>query len=91
MFILRAIQYPVSIPLSIASLHLCREASNNLSVSLYLVVNRSSSISEQFSSVKKLYEVEKIVNRVKDAGERRDGSEPQVRMAQPFWRVGEMC
>lgn len=65
-FTLRAIQYPASIPISLASLTLITQTANSFSGTLFQLFGESFSLSEQFASVRKLYEISTIPNRVVD-------------------------
>ncbi|EGO19480.1 hypothetical protein SERLADRAFT_453452 [Serpula lacrymans var. lacrymans S7.9] len=68
-FTLRAVQYPASIPLSLASLTLINQASSSFSSSLFQFFGESFSLAEQYSSVRKLYEIAHIPNRILDGKE----------------------
>ncbi|KAF9242363.1 P-loop containing nucleoside triphosphate hydrolase protein [Melanogaster broomeanus] len=65
-FTLRAVQYPASIPISLASLTLINHTANSFSSSLFSLFGESFSLAEQFASVRKLYEISNIPNRVVD-------------------------
>ncbi|KAM5543268.1 hypothetical protein V8D89_003142 [Ganoderma adspersum] len=65
-FTLRAIQYPASIPISLASLHLIQQAMAGLISNLYHLLDSTSSVSEQLAAVRTLYEVGNIRNKVRD-------------------------
>lgn len=65
-FTLRAVQYPASIPISIASLTLINHTANTFSSSLFSLFGESFSLAEQFASVRKLYEISNIRNRIVD-------------------------
>lgn len=65
-FTLRAVQYPASIPISIASLTLINHTANMFSSSLFALFGESFSLAEQFASVRKLYEISNIRNRIVD-------------------------
>ncbi|KAG8220222.1 P-loop containing nucleoside triphosphate hydrolase protein [Butyriboletus roseoflavus] len=65
-FTLRAVQYPASIPISIASLTLINHTANAFSSSLFSLFGESFSLAEQFASVRKLYEISNIRNRIVD-------------------------
>ncbi|KAF8554561.1 P-loop containing nucleoside triphosphate hydrolase protein [Imleria badia] len=65
-FTLRAVQYPASIPLSLASLTLINQTANSFSASLFGLFGESFSLAEQFASVQKLYEINNIRNRIVD-------------------------
>lgn len=68
-FTLRAVQYPASIPLSLASLHLIRENAQSFSSSLFHFLDETGNMADQLSNVRKLYEIENIPNRVVDGHE----------------------
>ena len=68
-FTLRAVQYPTSIPLSLASLHLIRENAQSFSSSVFALLDETGNMAEQLASVRKLYEIETIPNKVVDGPE----------------------
>lgn len=68
-FTLRAVQYPTSIPVSLASLHLIRENAHSFSQAVFSLLDETSSMAEQLASVRKLYEIENIRNKVADGRE----------------------
>ena len=68
-FTLRAVQYPTSIPLSLASLHLIRENAQSFSSSVFTLLDETGNMAEQLASVRKLYEIENIPNKVVDGPE----------------------
>jgi hypothetical protein len=68
-FTLRAVQYPTSIPLSLASLHLIRENAQSFSSSVFHLLDETGNMAEQLSSVRKLYEIENIPNKIVDGRE----------------------
>ncbi|THH16785.1 hypothetical protein EW146_g3903 [Bondarzewia mesenterica] len=65
-FTLRAIQYPTSIPVSLASLNLIQQTSSSFSFTISSFLNQVGSISERLASLRQLYEVANIPNRVQD-------------------------
>lgn len=69
MFTLRAVQYPTSIPLSLASLNLIRDNANAFSNAVFTLMDETGSIAEQLANVRKLYEIENIPNKVVDGQE----------------------
>ncbi|KAF7986144.1 hypothetical protein HWV62_38510 [Athelia sp. TMB] len=68
-FTLRAVQYPATIPLSLASLHLIRENASSFSASVFGLIDETANIAEQLASVRKLYEIDSIKNKVADGKE----------------------
>ncbi|KAH7926211.1 P-loop containing nucleoside triphosphate hydrolase protein [Leucogyrophana mollusca] len=68
-FTLRAVQYPASIPLSLASLTLINQTANSFSSSLFHFFGQSFSLAEQFSSVRKMYEIANVPNRIPEGKE----------------------
>jgi hypothetical protein len=88
-FTLRAVQYPASIPLSLASLQLIRENSSSFTSwaafshhgvlrrldtilftsSLLGLLDQTGYMAEQLASVRRLYEIENITNKVVDGRE----------------------
>ncbi|KZT24691.1 P-loop containing nucleoside triphosphate hydrolase protein [Neolentinus lepideus HHB14362 ss-1] len=71
-FSLRAVQYPASIPISLASLNLLRETVQGFTYTLLNLLDQTDSFGAQISDIKKLYEIENIPNQV------ADGTEPFV-------------
>ena len=65
-FALRAVQYPASIPVSLASLTLITETATRFSYTLQILFTQTGSIAEQFETVRKLYDVGNIRNKVAD-------------------------
>ena len=65
-FALRAVQYPASIPVSLASLSLIQENTSNLTWTIGRFLEQTGSIAEQLTTVRKLYEVSHIPNRIPD-------------------------
>ncbi|KAF8446437.1 P-loop containing nucleoside triphosphate hydrolase protein [Boletus edulis BED1] len=65
-FTLRAVQYPASIPVSIASLTLINHTAQTFSSSFFGLFGESHHLAERFASVQKLYEVANIQNRIVD-------------------------
>ncbi|KAL1709422.1 P-loop containing nucleoside triphosphate hydrolase protein [Schizophyllum commune] len=68
-FTLRAVQYPSSIPVSLASLNLITQTTMEFTMVLYRLFEQTGSIAEKFASVRKMYEVANIPNRVQDGKE----------------------
>lgn len=68
-FTLRAVQYPSTIPLSLASLHLIRENASSFSSSIFGLLDETANVAEQLASVRKLYEIDSIKNKVPDGKE----------------------
>ena len=65
-FALRAVQHPASIPISLASLSLIQENTSNLTWAIGRFLEQTGSIADQLATVRKLYEVVNIPNRVPD-------------------------
>ncbi|KIM52370.1 hypothetical protein SCLCIDRAFT_1223856 [Scleroderma citrinum Foug A] len=65
-FTLRAVQYPASIPLSLASLTLINQTARSFSATVFGLWGVSLSLAEQFANVRKLYEISTIPNRIVD-------------------------
>ena len=59
-------QSPANIPLSLASLNLIQNATNNFAFTVYEIVQKTKSVGQQLESVRKLYEVVNIPNVIKD-------------------------
>ncbi|KAI0089816.1 P-loop containing nucleoside triphosphate hydrolase protein [Irpex rosettiformis] len=68
-FVLRAIHQPTSIPVSVASLSLIRENASDLSWMLFRFVEQTGSIADQLGTIRKLYEIRNIPNKVVDGTE----------------------
>ena len=64
-FSLRAVQQPIAIPLSLASLHLITQSTNTFSYTAFSLYDETGAITEKLSAVRLLYEIIKIPNRVK--------------------------
>lgn len=66
MFTLRAMQYPASMPVSLASLNLLQTTTSHFAFTLWRFFDQTSSITEQLATVRRLYDVAKIPNRITD-------------------------
>ena len=78
-FVLRASTKPTSIPVSVASLALIDENASNLSWMLYQFVEHTGSIADQLSTIRKLYEIRSIPNKVVDGRKPFPEDEEKVR------------
>jgi hypothetical protein len=65
-FALRAAKQPSSIPVSLASLHLMKDASSMFMTSIRMVLQKSKTFPEQLSALRKLFEAGNIINKVVD-------------------------
>jgi hypothetical protein len=65
-FTLRAVRYPATIPLSLAAMHLIRENAHSFAQSVFTFLDETRDVAEQLASVRKLYEIENIPNKVVD-------------------------
>ncbi|KAH9034132.1 HlyB/MsbA family ABC transporter [Lactarius hengduanensis] len=65
-FTFQAVKKPMSIPVSLASLHLLQQSSNTFVMSINEIFQKMGSISDRLSSLRKLYEAENIPNKVVD-------------------------
>ncbi|KAF9072268.1 P-loop containing nucleoside triphosphate hydrolase protein [Rhodocollybia butyracea] len=65
-FTLRAVSYPSSIPLSLASLNLITSTTSSFTNTLFRLVYETGSISDNFASIRKMYEVMQVENRIRD-------------------------
>ncbi|VDB88528.1 unnamed protein product [Peniophora sp. CBMAI 1063] len=65
-FTLRAAQYPTSIPVSMASLSLIQQSSNSFLRQVESLFDGTENLGGSLSSLRKLYEADKIPNRVVD-------------------------
>ncbi|KAG6819629.1 hypothetical protein H0H93_010049 [Arthromyces matolae] len=68
-FTLRAVQYPASIPISLASLNLITQTSTSFTHTLVSLYNETGSLTQKFADIRRLYAVENIPNRVLDGTE----------------------
>ena len=68
-FTLRAVQSPRSIPVSLASLTLIREAVSLFINPLIALLDQTSSMSETFASIRRLYEMNNVPNQLVDGSE----------------------
>ena len=68
-FALRAAQYPASIPVTLASLNLIQSTVSSVTGSLTHFFDQFGSIAEQLESIRRLYEVKNIPNRIEDGME----------------------
>ncbi|KAH8993526.1 HlyB/MsbA family ABC transporter [Lactarius akahatsu] len=65
-FTFQAVKKPMSIPVSLASLHLLQQSSDTFMMSIDVIFETMGSISDRLSSLRKLYEAENIPNKVVD-------------------------
>jgi len=65
-FTLRAVQQPLSIPVSLASLHLVQQASSSFMGSVRSLLEQTGNMSDRLSALRQLYEVGNIANVVAD-------------------------
>ena len=65
-FVLRAVQYPASIPVSFGSLKLIQSTVNGFSHAIFELFDSFGSIADQLDSIRKLYEIRNIKNKVED-------------------------
>ncbi|KAM5537530.1 hypothetical protein V8D89_008857 [Ganoderma adspersum] len=65
-FTLRSIQHPASMPVSLASLNLLQQTTIQFSFAVWRFFDQTSSITEQLATIRKLYEVANIPNRIAD-------------------------
>ncbi|XP_006454827.1 hypothetical protein AGABI2DRAFT_182792 [Agaricus bisporus var. bisporus H97] len=65
-FTLRAIQYPASIPISLASLNLITQTTQSFTFTLWSLFSETDSFAEKLLTVKRLYEVTNIPNHIVD-------------------------
>ncbi|KAG5646916.1 hypothetical protein DXG03_001992 [Asterophora parasitica] len=68
-FTLRAAQYPSSIPISLASLNLITQTTSTFTGLLVSLYSNTGSLAEKIADVRRLYDIEKIPNRVVDGTE----------------------
>ncbi|KAH9931269.1 P-loop containing nucleoside triphosphate hydrolase protein [Fomitopsis serialis] len=65
-FTLRAVQYPASIPVSLASLNLIQHTASSFGWTVYRFFDQFGSIADQLATVRKMYDIVNIPNRVPD-------------------------
>ncbi|KAI0935711.1 hypothetical protein AcW1_000157 [Taiwanofungus camphoratus] len=65
-FSLRAVQHPASIPVTLASLNLIQQTTANFGWTVYRFIDQFGSIAEQLATVRKLYDIVNIPNRIPD-------------------------
>ncbi|KXN84813.1 Putative multidrug export ATP-binding/permease protein YgaD [Leucoagaricus sp. SymC.cos] len=68
-FTLRAIQYPASIPISLASLNLITQTTQSFTFTLWSLFSETDSFADKLLSVRRLYEVTGIRNEIIDGTE----------------------
>ncbi|KAI3619668.1 abc transporter related protein [Moniliophthora roreri] len=65
-FTLRAVQYPSSIPLSLASLNLITQTATTFSHTLFNLFSQTGSVADSFATIRQLYEIMEVPNRIAD-------------------------
>ena len=65
-FTLRAVQYPSTIPVTLASLHLIQSTVSSFTHSLVTFFDQFGSVAENLDAIRKLYEVKNIPLRIVD-------------------------
>ncbi|KAJ3719796.1 P-loop containing nucleoside triphosphate hydrolase protein [Lentinula raphanica] len=65
-FTLRAVQYPASIPVSLASLNLITSSASSFSHTLLRLFEQTGSISDNFATIRKMYDAINLPNRIPD-------------------------
>jgi hypothetical protein len=65
-FAVRAIQEPSSIPISLASLHLMQQASDDFMGHISMLLSETGNFSDQLLSLRKLFESGNIPNKITD-------------------------
>ncbi|KAF9448852.1 P-loop containing nucleoside triphosphate hydrolase protein [Macrolepiota fuliginosa MF-IS2] len=68
-FTLRAIQYPASIPISLASLNLITQTTQSFTFTLWSLFSETDSFADKLLTVRRLYEVTAIQNQITDGVE----------------------
>lgn len=69
MFALRAAQYPASIPVTLASLSLIQTTVSSVTMSMTHFFDQFGSIAEQLESIRRLYEIKNIPNKIESGTE----------------------
>ncbi|KAH8996475.1 HlyB/MsbA family ABC transporter [Lactarius hatsudake] len=78
-FTLRAVQQPMSIPVSLASLHLVQRASGSFMGSVRTLLEQTGNMSERLSALRQLYEAGNIANNVADGATPFPENEQSIR------------
>ncbi|KAI0321903.1 HlyB/MsbA family ABC transporter [Amylostereum chailletii] len=65
-FTLRAVEYPMSIPVSVASLNLIQHSSTSFLHRVTSLINETENFAERLANLRKLYEARNIKNQVPD-------------------------
>ncbi|PFH50719.1 hypothetical protein AMATHDRAFT_75408 [Amanita thiersii Skay4041] len=65
-FTLRAVQYPASVPVTLASLNLITQTANSFTITLLSLFDDSGSVLEKLASVRKLYQITELPNKISD-------------------------
>ncbi|KAI0820602.1 P-loop containing nucleoside triphosphate hydrolase protein [Trametes gibbosa] len=65
-FTLRAVQYPASMPISLASLQMVQESTITFTLNMFELMNSTQSFAAQLSEVRKLYEITSYPNKIQD-------------------------
>ncbi|KAJ8095279.1 hypothetical protein PM082_010502 [Marasmius tenuissimus] len=65
-FTLRAVQYPSSIPLSLASLNLITQTTSSFAHLLTSLFDQTTSVADSLSSIRRLYDIMELPNRITD-------------------------
>ncbi|KAG6919464.1 hypothetical protein DXG01_005723 [Tephrocybe rancida] len=68
-FTLRAVQYPASIPVSLASLNLITQTAAGFTNTLVSLYDQTGSLAQKIADVRRLYEMANIPNRIVDGTE----------------------
>ncbi|KAF8640677.1 hypothetical protein AX17_000333 [Amanita inopinata Kibby_2008] len=63
-FTLRAVQYPASVPVSLASLNLITQTANTFTLALLGLFDDGGSVLDKLISIRKLYEIAELPNRI---------------------------
>ncbi|KAG6874168.1 hypothetical protein C0995_005586 [Termitomyces sp. Mi166 len=80
-FTLRAIQYPTSIPVSLASLNLITQTTASFTNTLVTLYDKTGSLAQKCADIRRVYEVANIPNRVVDGTEPFPENEQSLEMA----------
>ncbi|KAH9054296.1 HlyB/MsbA family ABC transporter [Lactarius vividus] len=78
-FTLRAVQQPMSIPVSLVSLHLVQRASGSFMGSVRTLLEQTGNMSERLSALRQLYEAGNIQNKVGDGATPFPENEQSIR------------
>ncbi|KAH9891331.1 P-loop containing nucleoside triphosphate hydrolase protein [Cubamyces lactineus] len=78
-FTLRAVQFPASMPVSLASMQMVEETTRTFTYNMFELIHSTQSFAAQLEQLRKLYEVARVPNRVVDGAVSFPEDSAQVR------------